>query len=105
MGPEVIVTDEIGGAADITAIEEVIHAGVTVVATAHGSSLAELRARPACDASLTSRYLKGRSYWVLAGGRGRWNSSATWGRMARQASMSAGSKGEESFKCLSWPAS
>lgn len=46
MGPEVIVTDEIGGAADITAIEEVIHAGVTVVATAHGSSLAELRARP-----------------------------------------------------------
>jgi stage III sporulation protein AA len=46
MGPEVIVTDEIGGSEDIAAIEEVIHAGVTVVATAHGSSLAELRARP-----------------------------------------------------------
>ena len=37
---------EIGRPEDIAAIEEVIHAGVTVVATAHGSSLAELRARP-----------------------------------------------------------
>lgn len=46
MGPEVIVTDEIGGAEDIAAIEEVIRAGVTVVATAHGSSLAELQSRP-----------------------------------------------------------
>lgn len=46
MGPEVIVTDEIGRIEDIASIEEVIHAGVTVVATAHGSSLAELRARP-----------------------------------------------------------
>ncbi len=46
MGPEVIVTDEIGRAEDAAAIEEVIHAGVTVVATAHGSSLAELRSRP-----------------------------------------------------------
>lgn len=46
MGPEVIVTDEIGRTEDAAAIEEVIHAGVTVVATAHGSSLAELRARP-----------------------------------------------------------
>lgn len=46
MGPEVIVTDEIGRREDLAAIEEVIHAGVTVVATAHGSSLAELRSRP-----------------------------------------------------------
>ncbi len=46
MGPEIIVTDEIGRPADAAAIEEVIHAGVTVVATAHGSSLEELRSRP-----------------------------------------------------------
>ncbi len=46
MGPEVIITDEIGRPEDTAAIDEVIHAGVTVVATAHGSSLAELRARP-----------------------------------------------------------
>ncbi len=46
MGPEVIITDEIGRPEDIAAIEEVIHAGVTVVATAHGSSLAELKSRP-----------------------------------------------------------
>ncbi|NLA26175.1 MAG: stage III sporulation protein AA [Firmicutes bacterium] len=47
MGPEIIVTDEIGRPEDAAAIEEVIHAGVSVVATAHGSSLEELRARPA----------------------------------------------------------
>lgn len=46
MGPEVIVTDEVGRHEDAAAIEEIIHAGVTVVATAHGSSLAEIRSRP-----------------------------------------------------------
>ena len=46
MGPEVIVTDEIGREEDAAAIEEIIHAGVSVVATAHGGSLAELRSRP-----------------------------------------------------------
>lgn len=55
MGPEVIVTDEIGRAADAAAIEEVIHAGVTVVATAHGSSLMELRARPGLRRLLDER--------------------------------------------------
>lgn len=46
MGPQIIVTDEIGREEDAAAVLEVIHAGVTVVATAHGSSLAELRSRP-----------------------------------------------------------
>ncbi len=55
MGPEVIVTDEIGRAEDAAAIEEVIHAGVTVVATAHGSSLTELRARPGLRRLLDER--------------------------------------------------
>lgn len=46
MGPQVIVTDEIGLIADIEAVEEVIHAGVSVITTAHGSSLGEIRGRP-----------------------------------------------------------
>lgn len=46
MGPEVIVTDEIGLEEDARAVEEVLHAGVTVLATVHAGSLEELQARP-----------------------------------------------------------
>ncbi len=46
MSPELIATDEIGREEDAIAIEEAIHAGVSVVATAHGSDLTELRRRP-----------------------------------------------------------
>lgn len=46
MGPQVIVTDEIGSAADRRALAEVLNAGVSVIASAHGGSLAELRMRP-----------------------------------------------------------
>ncbi|MEW5785654.1 MAG: stage III sporulation protein AA [Bacillota bacterium] len=46
MAPQVIVTDEIGSEADAAAVEEIIHAGVAVIATAHAGSLAELQARP-----------------------------------------------------------
>ncbi|NLY39634.1 MAG: stage III sporulation protein AA [Firmicutes bacterium] len=46
MAPEVMVTDEIGSEADAAAIEEVLHAGVAVIATAHAGSLAELQSRP-----------------------------------------------------------
>lgn len=46
MGPQVIVTDEIGLEEDARAVEEVLHAGVTVLATVHAGSLEELRARP-----------------------------------------------------------
>ncbi|HOP68934.1 MAG: stage III sporulation protein AA [Dethiobacteria bacterium] len=46
MAPQVIVTDEIGHEKDISAIEEIIHAGVTVIATAHGGSQEELLRRP-----------------------------------------------------------
>ncbi len=46
MGPQVIVTDEIGLEEDVRAMEEVIHAGVAVIATVHAGTLEELRARP-----------------------------------------------------------
>ena len=47
MGPAIIATDEIGRQEDITALEEVINAGVKVLTTIHGSSLEELADRPA----------------------------------------------------------
>ncbi len=46
MGPQVIATDEIGRQGDIAALEEVMNAGVKVLATVHGSSIAELADRP-----------------------------------------------------------
>ena len=45
-GPEVVATDEIGRAEDARAIEDALNAGVKVVATAHASTLDELRGRP-----------------------------------------------------------
>ena len=37
MGPDVIVTDEIGKVEDIEAIESVLLAGVSIIATIHGA--------------------------------------------------------------------
>nr|MDA8097438.1 stage III sporulation protein AA [Clostridia bacterium] len=42
----VIVTDEIGRTEDVSALEEVINAGVTIISTAHAASLDELLHRP-----------------------------------------------------------
>ncbi len=47
MAPEVIVTDEIGRPEDASAVLEAMHAGVTVIASAHGDSWQEVAARPA----------------------------------------------------------
>ncbi len=46
MGPKVIAADEIGRAEEVEVLEEVLNAGVKVLITAHGSSLAELCQRP-----------------------------------------------------------
>ncbi len=46
MAPQVIMTDEVGREEDGRAIEEVLHAGVALIATAHGNSLEELARRP-----------------------------------------------------------
>ncbi|MGI6097029.1 MAG: stage III sporulation protein AA [Dethiobacteria bacterium] len=46
MSPEIIATDEIGRSEDVQALEEVINAGVSILTTAHGSGLQELRRRP-----------------------------------------------------------
>lgn len=46
LGPQVIVTDEIGTEEDQKAVSEAIRCGAALLLTAHGGSLAELRERP-----------------------------------------------------------
>ncbi|WP_240378057.1 stage III sporulation protein AA [Bacillus piscicola] len=46
MSPEVIIVDEIGRREDAIAIMEAVHAGVTVICSAHGNSLADIKRRP-----------------------------------------------------------
>ncbi|HHV63065.1 MAG TPA: stage III sporulation protein AA [Firmicutes bacterium] len=53
MSPDVIATDELGRAEDAESVEEAINAGVSVLATAHGSSLDELARRPTLNRLLS----------------------------------------------------
>jgi len=46
MSPEVVAVDEVGRAEDAGALREALGAGAAVLATAHGSSLDDLRSRP-----------------------------------------------------------
>jgi len=46
MAPQVVVTDELGREADAQAVREARHAGVAIVASAHGSDVADIAARP-----------------------------------------------------------
>lgn len=47
MSPDLIAVDEIGRPADAEAALEALHAGVALVATAHGVDLDDVRRRPA----------------------------------------------------------
>jgi len=46
MSPQVLITDEIGRPEDGAALAEAANCGVTVIATAHGRNLEEVRRRP-----------------------------------------------------------
>lgn len=45
LSPKIIVTDEIGGEGDFSAIESAMNSGVRMIATAHGSGVADIKAR------------------------------------------------------------
>ncbi|HEY8552629.1 MAG TPA: AAA family ATPase [Thermaerobacter sp.] len=45
LSPEVLITDELGGPGDAAAVAEAVHAGVTVVATAHARDPEDLHGR------------------------------------------------------------
>jgi stage III sporulation protein AA len=61
MSPEVIAVDEIGRVEDAAAIREALHAGIAVIATAHGADLEDVRSRPVLqsmmEGSLFDRYV------------------------------------------------
>ncbi|HBG22357.1 MAG: stage III sporulation protein AA [Syntrophaceticus sp.] len=61
MAPQVIATDEIGRAGDVTAIWEMVHTGVSVLTTVHASSWIELKERPhlreLIDSKVFQRYV------------------------------------------------
>jgi stage III sporulation protein AA len=46
MSPEVIIVDEIGREEDAMAIHEALHAGIRIIASAHGQNLEDIRHRP-----------------------------------------------------------
>lgn len=52
MSPGVIITDEIGREEDAVALQEALHAGVSVVASAHGTSWDDIVRRPGLQALL-----------------------------------------------------
>ena len=58
MNPELIATDEIGGAADIQIIEDIINAGVGFIATAHAFDLNEALQRPGLRAILEANLVE-----------------------------------------------
>ncbi|WP_238650199.1 stage III sporulation protein AA [Paenibacillus piscarius] len=46
LSPEVLVADEIGRTEDAEAVTEALHAGISVIASAHGKEVSELARRP-----------------------------------------------------------
>ena len=65
MSPDIIAVDELGAREDITAVYEVLHCGVGLMATAHGHSFSDLERRlnPLIQERVFERYifLSGRS--------------------------------------------
>lgn len=46
MSPDVLIVDEIGRPEDAEAVSEALHAGISVIATAHGATVQDMRGRP-----------------------------------------------------------
>ena len=61
LAPTVILTDEIGTTADADAVLRASYSGISVIATAHAKSIAEIRDKPALkpliDAKIFERYI------------------------------------------------
>jgi len=67
MSPDVVVVDEIGRPEDAEAVREALHAGVRVIATAHGRNIDDVGRRPAMRELLAEPIFD--RFVVLAGGR------------------------------------
>ncbi len=58
MSPQVLATDEIGSMEDALAVEEALKAGVSVLATAHGSNMEDFKKRPGLKRLLEHKIFK-----------------------------------------------
>ena len=58
LSPQVIITDELGRPEDTRAVEEAVHAGVSIIASAHGSCLEEVMQRPILREMLEKNYFE-----------------------------------------------
>lgn len=77
LSPDVLIADEIGRPEDAEAVTEALHAGISVVASAHGKEVSELARRPALGGLLEHRMFeryvilhrteKGLSFRILDG--------------------------------------
>lgn len=67
MAPAVVAVDEIGGDADIRALETVLHCGCRLLATVHGDSMEDVRSRPLLGRLVSSHVFE--RYIVLEGGK------------------------------------
>lgn len=56
MSPEIIATDEVGKYEDIDAIAEAIKSGVSVITTAHGADLNDIKKRPIMKEMIENRF-------------------------------------------------
>lgn len=65
MAPEVIAVDEIGSREDVEALEYVINSGVRILATVHGSSIEDIKAKPVLGRLVQERVFQ--RYVVLGG--------------------------------------
>lgn len=61
MSPNVLIVDEVGRVEDTEAILEAVHAGVSLILTAHGSSIKDMATRPSLkaliDACIIDRFV------------------------------------------------
>jgi stage III sporulation protein AA len=64
MSPDVLITDEIGRPEDGYALEEAMHAGITVIASVHGRNIKDIMRRPTLSRILQSGVFQ--RYLVLA---------------------------------------
>lgn len=68
LSPKIIVTDEIGGEGDFSAIESAMNSGVRVIATAHGSGVEDIKARRVIASMIREGFFD--RYIVLSGRNG-----------------------------------
>jgi stage III sporulation protein AA len=68
MSPKIIVTDEIGGEGDFSAIESAMNSGVRIIATAHGSSVEDIKARRVIANMIREGFFE--RYIILSGAKG-----------------------------------